>query len=76
MSVNGNVLKCGERIINSTATCDYQDIMFDLIPEWLIVSSELPWIWVTIGSILVGLSGVLPLLVIPIDQTDNLKQGG
>lgn len=36
----------------------------------------LPWVGVMIGSILVGLSGVLPLLVIPITDTDDLKQGG
>lgn len=34
-----------------------------------------PSVWAMFGSFLVGLSGVLPLLVIPIDQTDNLKQG-
>ncbi|RZC33379.1 hypothetical protein BDFB_012254 [Asbolus verrucosus] len=49
------------------------------VPGWLfsLFSLEyMPWLWAMIGSILVGLSGVLPLLVIPIDQTDNLKQGG
>lgn len=43
--------------------------------EWMSVF-EMPWFWATIGSILVGLSGVLPLLIIPIDHTANLKQGG
>lgn len=46
------------------------------IPEWFGGLEDMPWLWAMFGSILVGLSGVLPLLVIPIDQTDNLKQGG
>lgn len=35
-----------------------------------------PWIFSLIGSILVGLSGVLPLLVIPIEEGESLKSGG
>jgi zinc transporter 13 len=46
-----------------------------VVPGWLFAMDYVPWLWAMIGSILVGLSGVLPLLVIPIDQTDNLKQG-
>lgn len=46
------------------------------VPGWVVTLDYMPWLWAMIGSILVGLSGVLPLLVIPIDQTDNLKQGG
>ncbi|KAJ3654735.1 hypothetical protein Zmor_013906 [Zophobas morio] len=45
------------------------------VPGWVVTLDYMPWLWAMIGSILVGLSGVLPLLVIPIDQTDNLKQG-
>ncbi|EFA10502.1 hypothetical protein TcasGA2_TC012750 [Tribolium castaneum] len=47
-----------------------------VVPGWLFSMDYMPWLWAMIGSALVGLSGVLPLLVIPIDQTDNLKQGG
>lgn len=54
----------------------YKDIIRDLVPGWICGVEYVPWIWAMFGSILVGLSGVLPLLVIPIDQTDNLKQGG
>ena len=35
-----------------------------------------PWIFSLIGSTMVGLSGVLPLLVIPIDAGADLKNGG
>lgn len=35
-----------------------------------------PWIFSMLGSAMVGLSGVFPLLVIPIDDGANLKNGG
>lgn len=34
-----------------------------------------PWIMSLLGSILVGLSGILPLLVIPLEDTATLKTG-
>ncbi|KAJ9597936.1 hypothetical protein L9F63_011223, partial [Diploptera punctata] len=34
-----------------------------------------PWVFAVIGSTLIGLSGVLPLLVIPIGEGANLKSG-
>ncbi|KAF7272592.1 hypothetical protein GWI33_014646 [Rhynchophorus ferrugineus] len=45
------------------------------LPDFFTDVGYVPSLWAMVGSILVGLSGVLPLLVIPIDQTDNLKQG-
>lgn len=35
-----------------------------------------PWIFSLIGSSLVGLSGIFPLLVIPVEDGENLKVGG
>jgi len=35
-----------------------------------------PWLMSAIGSFVVGLSGIFPLLVIPIDEGANLKSGG
>lgn len=34
-----------------------------------------PWIMSVVGSVLVGLSGILPLLIIPLDETATLKTG-
>lgn len=76
MSVCDNVADFGRGIFNSSAVCLYPDIMFEYLPEWLLGNGNLSWFCAMIGSLLVGLSGVLPLLVIPIDETDNLKQGG
>jgi hypothetical protein len=35
-----------------------------------------PWIFSVIGSAVIGLSGVFPLFVIPIEEGANLKSGG
>lgn len=63
---------------NNSSIVDYpyKEIFRELVPKWICALEYMPWLWAMFGSILVGFSGVLPLLVIPIDQTDNLKQGG
>lgn len=65
---------------NHTATNIVRnEYLHPIMPELPGLFSEVgyvPSLWAMVGSVLVGLSGVLPLLVIPIDQTDNLKQGG
>ena len=35
-----------------------------------------PWLFSLLGSAMVGLSGVFPLLVIPIDEAADLTHGG
>nr|CAI5845453.1 unnamed protein product [Callosobruchus analis]CAI5853030.1 unnamed protein product [Callosobruchus analis] len=53
----------------------YKEVLQELVPAWVCALEYMPCIWAMFGSFLVGLSGVLPLLIIPMDQTDNLKQG-
>lgn len=53
-----------------------KQIMVEITPEVLGGWEELPWLWAMFGSVLIGLSGVLPLFIIPIDETNNLKNGG
>lgn len=36
---------------------------------------EHPWLFSALASVLVGLSGILPLLIIPIDETASFKDG-
>lgn len=58
------------------ATAAYKEIMLDMLPEGLALDAScLPWLGALLGSLMVGFSGVLPLMVIPMDQTDNLKHG-
>jgi hypothetical protein len=61
----------------------YKTFANDYIPDaWIPVISLLrnaeyyPWLFSMIGSAIIGLSGVLPLLVIPIEDGANLKSGG
>lgn len=74
MTVLSNVFVCESN--NTSLDGSYREIMQDLVPGWIFALEYMPWLWAMFGSILVGLSGVLPLLVIPIDHTDDLKQGG
>lgn len=76
MTLLANVFICVIETNNSNLDNSYKEIIRDLVPGWICTLEYMPWLWAMFGSILVGLSGVLPLLVIPIDQTDNLKQGG
>lgn len=46
---------------------------------WNLVSQSFdyqPWILSVIASFIVGLSGIFPLLVIPIEDSESLKTGG
>ncbi|KAG6462445.1 hypothetical protein O3G_MSEX013257 [Manduca sexta] len=36
---------------------------------------EHPWLFASLGSMLVGLSGILPLLIIPLDSTASFENG-
>lgn len=76
MTLLANVFICVIETNNSNIDNSYKEIIRELVPGWICALEYMPWLWAIFGSILVGLSGVLPLLVIPIDQTDNLKQGG
>lgn len=80
MSVCANYWECNVLRHNGTnfSDGDYpRSMMLEAAaPQVIVVVEYLPWIWAMMGSILVGLSGVLPLLVIPIDQTNDLKEGG
>lgn len=75
MTVLSDVFICVSDTNNTNFDSSYKDILQDIVPGWIFALEYIPWLWAMFGSILVGLSGVLPLLVIPIDQTDNLKHG-
>lgn len=51
----------------------------ELWAPWEVLANYLeyqPWFFSLLGSAMVGLSGVFPLLVIPIDEAADLKHGG
>lgn len=77
MSSLSTVLNCERGQFNSSLTCSYSEKMIEeVLPDWMLVTEGLPWFSALLGSIFVGLAGVFPLLVIPIDDSKNLKHGG
>lgn len=50
-----------------------------LLPEYMYSFvdqlDEHPWLFSGLASVLVGLSGIFPLLVIPLDATDTFTDG-
>lgn len=55
-------------------------VMAGIFPEYFYSFfeelDEHPWLFSALASILVGLSGILPLLIIPINETASFKDGG
>lgn len=43
--------------------------------SWMDQLDEHPWLFASLASILVGLSGILPLLIIPIDSSASFEDG-
>ncbi|XP_032523366.1 zinc transporter ZIP13 homolog [Danaus plexippus] len=56
-----------------------ENLMAGFLPEYFYTFveelDEHPWLFSALASVLVGLSGILPLLIIPIDETANFKDG-
>lgn len=54
-------------------------LIANYLPEYLVTFvdelDEHPWLFASLASLLVGLSGILPLLIIPIDETASFKDG-
>lgn len=73
MSVCNNVLNLQGGNFSELIFSMDKNIMLEMLPEGY--GDQLPWLWAVCGSILIGLSGVFPLLIIPIDETKNLQQG-
>lgn len=58
----------------------YNEIFKKFLPDSMVVWAESleykPWLFAFFGSALVGLSGIFPLLVIPIDDKSSLTSNG
>lgn len=57
----------------------YKLIMDDMWAPWEAAAEYFeytPWLFSLLGSIMIGLTGIFPLLVIPIDEGADLKTGG
>lgn len=49
----------------------YSEIVSDYLPDFLKGFEYTPWVWSLVGSAIIGLSGILPLLIIPSAQNNN-----
>lgn len=52
----------------------YTHLVNEYVPEYFMGFEYTPWIFSLLGSVVIGLSGILPLLIIPTDEQKN-KQG-
>lgn len=63
-----------------TMSSAVDSVLAGYVPEYLFTLmdelDEHPWLFAALASVLVGLSGILPLLIIPIDESATFKDGG
>lgn len=52
-----------------------QELVTNYVPDFITSMPYRPWMFSVLGSILIGLSGILPLLVIPTQTEDEKKKG-
>lgn len=56
-----------------------ESVLAGFIPDYVVSYmdelDEHPWLFAALASVLVGLSGILPLLIIPIDESASFKDG-
>lgn len=46
----------------------YQEVMENWMPEYFKSFEYTPWVFSLLGSALIGMSGILPLFLIPIEK--------
>lgn len=54
------------------------EVFQEYIPDLSALMDQLdehPWLFASLASVLVGLSGILPLLIIPIDSSATFEDG-
>lgn len=56
---------------DSSALQIYTEIVSDYLPDFLKGFEYTPWVWSLMGSAIIGLSGIFPLLIIPSGPTNN-----
>lgn len=49
----------------------YSSLVNQYVPEYIKNLEYTPWVFSLLGSIVIGLSGIFPLLIIPTDEKMN-----
>lgn len=52
----------------------YREVLDNYVPEYIKSIEYTPWVFSLLGSALIGLSGILPLLIIPAGDKDGAKE--
>lgn len=56
----------------------YTHLVHNYVPDFVLTMSKhfvyTPWVFSLLGSMVIGLAGILPLIIIPTDE--KLKEGG
>lgn len=52
----------------------YFDLIEPLVPAFIKSAEYEPWVFSLMGSALIGLAGILPLIIIPVDTATNNKK--
>lgn len=53
----------------------YFDVIEPLVPSFIKSAEYEPWIFSLLGSALIGLAGILPLVIIPVNTAVGNKDG-
>lgn len=60
--------------LDETLQFIYNDVILNLIPEYFLSFEYTPWIFSILGSLCIGMAGILPLLIIPDDSKNTEKR--
>lgn len=63
---------------------EYKEMLIALVPNTVlsVIATTFdnfeynPWVFALLGSAIIGLSGIFPLLIIPVDDAENFKSAG
>lgn len=60
--------------LDETLQFIYNDVILNCIPEYFLSFEYTPWIFSILGSLCIGMAGILPLLIIPDDSKNTEKR--
>jgi solute carrier family 39 (zinc transporter), member 13 len=58
-------------IMDETIQYYYKEVMEHYMPEYIKQMEYTPWVFSLLGSALIGMAGILPLILIPDSAVDN-----
>lgn len=59
--------------MDQTMVYIYREMIEPFVPEFVTSMEYVPWVFSLLGSAIIGLAGILPLIIIPVDAGGNVK---